>query len=207
MIDSTLVREDLRLQTLRFVQLFSSPITTKHVDRLYTAESRCRIRCRYRLGRFLRESSISLRAHSRLATDFRRKQALGMIFISSLLARAGTANDNEEFTVAKRSLKTGLTAAGVVSSWTWFEIFFSLPRRFELKHCSFFRSTTLLSSCVVAYQYGVSGSLFYALVPPSPCQLLPLPIPNNLVSSTCPSTVPATRHKSWHTRTSLSKPR
>ncbi|GAA6012175.1 hypothetical protein JCM11491_001774 [Sporobolomyces phaffii] len=68
--------------------------------------------------------------------------ALGMIGISSLLSRSGTTDDNEEFTVAKRSLKTGLTAAGVVSSWTW--------------------STTLLSSCVVAYQYGVAGSLFYA---------------------------------------------
>lgn len=44
--------------------------------------------------------------------------------------------------VAKRSLGTGLTAAGVTSSWTW--------------------STTLLSSCTVAYQYGVAGSFFYA---------------------------------------------
>lgn len=68
--------------------------------------------------------------------------AAGMIGISSLLSRSGTEDDNEEFTVAKRSLKTGLTAAGVVSSWTW--------------------STTLLSSCTVAYTYGVAGSLFYA---------------------------------------------
>lgn len=45
-------------------------------------------------------------------------------------------------TVAKRSLGTGLTAAGVTSSWTW--------------------STTLLSSVTVAYQYGVAGSFFYA---------------------------------------------
>jgi hypothetical protein len=44
--------------------------------------------------------------------------------------------------VAKRSLGTGLTAAGVTSSWTW--------------------STTLLSSVTVAYEYGVAGSFFYA---------------------------------------------
>jgi len=42
-----------------------------------------------------------------------------MIGISHLLSKSGTKDDNEEFTVAKRSLKTGLTAAGVVSSWTW----------------------------------------------------------------------------------------
>lgn len=47
-----------------------------------------------------------------------------------------------ERAVAKRSLGTGLTAAGVTSSWTW--------------------STTLLSSVTVAYQYGVAGSFFYA---------------------------------------------
>lgn len=46
------------------------------------------------------------------------------------------------FPVAKRSLGTGLTAAGVTSSWTW--------------------STTLLSSVTVAYVYGVAGSFFYA---------------------------------------------
>jgi Na+/proline symporter len=45
------------------------------------------------------------------------------------------------YIVAKRSLGTGLTAAGVTSSWTW--------------------STTLLSSVTVAYEYGVAGS-FYA---------------------------------------------
>ena len=46
------------------------------------------------------------------------------------------------YIVAKRSLGTGLTAAGVTSSWTW--------------------STTLLSSVTVAYEYGVAGSFFYA---------------------------------------------
>jgi hypothetical protein len=50
--------------------------------------------------------------------------------------------DPFHYTVAKRSLGTGLTAAGVTSSWTW--------------------STTLLSSVTVAYEYGVAGSFFYA---------------------------------------------
>lgn len=91
--------------------------------------------------------------------------ALGMIGISALLSKNGTSDDNEEFTVAKRSLKTGLTAAGVVSSWTWY-VPHTIPA-FSLRVASLTgsilrRSTTLLSSCVVAYQYGVAGSLFYA---------------------------------------------
>ncbi|KZT41737.1 Na+/solute symporter [Sistotremastrum suecicum HHB10207 ss-3] len=68
--------------------------------------------------------------------------ALGMIFTTQVLYRRGTKDDNEEFTVAKRSIGTGLTAAAVISSWTW--------------------STTLLSSCTVAYTYGVAGAFFYA---------------------------------------------
>lgn len=62
-----------------------------------------------------------------------------MVGISTILTRRATGkfDDNEEFAVAKRSIGTGLTAAGVISSWTW--------------------STTLLSSCTVAYQYGVAG--------------------------------------------------
>jgi Na+/proline symporter len=54
----------------------------------------------------------------------------------------GDANNHFSLIVAKRSLGTGLTAAGVTSSWTW--------------------STTLLSSVTVAYEYGVAGSFFYA---------------------------------------------
>ncbi|KAH7343032.1 putative DUR3-urea permease [Rhexocercosporidium sp. MPI-PUGE-AT-0058] len=68
--------------------------------------------------------------------------ALGMIGISEVMKRRGNVENSEEFTVAKRSLGTGLTAAGVTSSWTW--------------------STTLLSSVTVAYVYGVAGSFFYA---------------------------------------------
>lgn len=66
-----------------------------------------------------------------------------MVGISNLLAKRGNRDDNEEFAVAKRSIGTGLTAAGVISSWTW--------------------STTLLSSCTVAYTYGVAGAFFVSL--------------------------------------------
>ncbi|TVY41695.1 putative urea active transporter [Lachnellula subtilissima] len=68
--------------------------------------------------------------------------AFGMIAVSEVMKRRGNVENAEEFTVAKRSLGTGLTAAGVTSSWTW--------------------STTLLSSVTVAYEYGVAGSFFYA---------------------------------------------
>lgn len=54
-----------------------------------------------------------------------------MILVSEILKRRGNVENSEEFTVAKRSLGTGLIAAGVTSSWTW--------------------STTLLSSATVAY--------------------------------------------------------
>lgn len=49
---------------------------------------------------------------------------------------------SEMFTTAGRSVKTGLVAAAVVSSWTW--------------------AATLLQSTTVCYEYGVSGPFFYA---------------------------------------------
>ncbi|PWY99764.1 hypothetical protein BCV70DRAFT_237646 [Testicularia cyperi] len=60
----------------------------------------------------------------------------------SLIRYAGISKDAEEFSVARRSLGTGLTAAAVISSWTW--------------------STTLLSSVSTAYNYGVAGAALYA---------------------------------------------
>ena len=60
----------------------------------------------------------------------------------SLIRYAGISRDAEEFSVARRSLGTGLTAAAVISSWTW--------------------STTLLSSVSTAYNYGVAGAMLYA---------------------------------------------
>ncbi|SJX62845.1 probable DUR3-Urea permease [Sporisorium reilianum f. sp. reilianum] len=60
----------------------------------------------------------------------------------SLVRYAGISKDAEEFSVARRSLGSGLTAAAVISSWTW--------------------SVTLLSSVSTAYNYGVAGAMLYA---------------------------------------------
>jgi Na+/proline symporter len=49
---------------------------------------------------------------------------------------------SEEFTTAGRSLKSGLVASSVVSTWTW--------------------AATLLQSTTVTYRYGISGALWYA---------------------------------------------
>ena len=49
---------------------------------------------------------------------------------------------SEMFSTAGRTVKSGLVAAAVVSSWTW--------------------TATLLQSSGVAYQYGVSGPFYYA---------------------------------------------
>ncbi|KAK0551484.1 hypothetical protein OC846_003262 [Tilletia horrida] len=69
--------------------------------------------------------------------------AIVVVFISRTLVKyANLRSDSEEFSVARRSLGTGLTAAAVISSWTW--------------------STTLLSSSSTAYNYGVAGPLVYA---------------------------------------------
>ncbi|EPQ30416.1 uncharacterized protein PFL1_01942 [Pseudozyma flocculosa PF-1] len=69
--------------------------------------------------------------------------AIVVVGISRSLTRfAGLSKDAEEFSVARRSLGTGLTAAAVISSWTW--------------------STTLLSSVSTAYNYGVAGAMLYA---------------------------------------------
>jgi hypothetical protein len=46
------------------------------------------------------------------------------------------------FSTAGRSVKSGLVASAVVSSWTW--------------------AATLLQSSTVAYKYGVSGPFWYA---------------------------------------------
>ncbi|CDF37071.1 Urea active transporter-like protein 1 [Chondrus crispus] len=50
---------------------------------------------------------------------------------------------SEYFNTAGRSVRTGLTAAVIVSQWTW--------------------AATLLQSSNVAFQYGVSGPLWYAV--------------------------------------------
>ena len=54
----------------------------------------------------------------------------------------GTSISSEYFNTAGRTVKTGLTAAVIVSQWTW--------------------AATLLQSSNVAFQYGVSGPFWYA---------------------------------------------
>ncbi|KAH9837431.1 solute symporter family transporter [Teratosphaeria destructans] len=52
-----------------------------------------------------------------------------------------STRQSEEFNTASRSVKPGLIAAGIVSSWTW--------------------SATLLTSSTFAYTYGVCGPFWY----------------------------------------------
>jgi len=54
----------------------------------------------------------------------------------------GVTQTSEWFNTAGRVIKTGLTAAAIVSAWTW--------------------AATLLQSSTVAFQYGVSGPFWYA---------------------------------------------
>ncbi|KAL3463359.1 Sodium:solute symporter family-domain-containing protein [Aspergillus heterothallicus] len=69
--------------------------------------------------------------------------ALIMIFITWALKRyQHEVITSEMFSTAGRSVKSGLVASAVVSSWTW--------------------AATLLQSSGVAYQYGTSGPFFYA---------------------------------------------
>ncbi|PGH14214.1 hypothetical protein AJ79_03187 [Helicocarpus griseus UAMH5409] len=69
--------------------------------------------------------------------------AFGMIFVTWALKRyRNEVQTSEMFTTAGRTVKTGLVASGVVSSWTW--------------------AATLLQSSSVGYSYGVSGPFYYA---------------------------------------------
>ncbi|KAI6782551.1 uncharacterized protein J7T54_003562 [Emericellopsis cladophorae] len=69
--------------------------------------------------------------------------ALFMITITFILKRFNNEVQTAEmFTTAGRSVKSGLVAAAVVSSWTW--------------------AATLLQSTGVCYRYGVSGPFWYA---------------------------------------------
>ncbi|KAJ0118649.1 hypothetical protein J7T55_012903 [Diaporthe amygdali] len=70
--------------------------------------------------------------------------ALMMLAITYLQNRYTTysTKQSEEFNTASRSVKPGLIAAGIVSSWTW--------------------SSTLLTSSTFAYSYGIGGPMWYA---------------------------------------------
>lgn len=69
--------------------------------------------------------------------------ALGMIGTTWALKRyQNEVQTSEMFSTAGRTVKTGLVASAVVSSWTW--------------------AATLLQSSGIAYRYGVSGPFWYA---------------------------------------------
>ncbi|KAG5957011.1 hypothetical protein E4U58_006313 [Claviceps cyperi] len=69
--------------------------------------------------------------------------ALFMIFLSHVLKRFNNeVQTSEMFNTAGRTMKSGIVAAAVVSSWTW--------------------AATLLQSSGVCYRYGVSGPFWYA---------------------------------------------
>lgn len=69
--------------------------------------------------------------------------ALGMITTTYVLKRyQAEVQTSEMFSTAGRTVKSGLVASAVVSSWTW--------------------AATLLQSSGVAYRYGVSGPFWYA---------------------------------------------
>ncbi|KAK7512643.1 solute symporter family transporter [Phyllosticta citriasiana] len=65
---------------------------------------------------------------------------LGLTWLQNRYTTFSTHN-SEEFNTASRSIKPGLIAAGIVSSWTW--------------------SATLLTSSTFAYEYGVCGPMWY----------------------------------------------
>ncbi len=74
---------------------------------------------------------------------------LGMIFAGVISVEIkleekylGHTQNSEWFNTAGRIIKTGLTAAAIVSAWTW--------------------AATLLQSSTVAYLYGISGPFWYA---------------------------------------------
>lgn len=69
--------------------------------------------------------------------------AFGMILTTWVLKRyRNEVQTSEMFSTAGRTVKSGLVASAVVSSWTW--------------------AATLLQSSGVAYRYGVSGPFWYA---------------------------------------------
>ncbi|KAF8850323.1 Na+/proline symporter [Acephala macrosclerotiorum] len=70
--------------------------------------------------------------------------AFAMVFVTRVLKRtAGEDNSKTEmFMTANRSVRTGLTASAVISSWLW--------------------STAMLGSSLVGYDYGISGPFWFA---------------------------------------------
>ncbi|KAF4848586.1 putative urea active transporter 1 [Colletotrichum siamense] len=69
--------------------------------------------------------------------------AFGMMGVTAILKKTLREDNSkaETFMVADRSVRTGLVASAVVSSWLW--------------------STALLSCVLVTYSYGISGAFWY----------------------------------------------
>ncbi|KAF4549849.1 Urea active transporter-like protein [Elsinoe fawcettii] len=65
---------------------------------------------------------------------------IGLTYLQNRYTLYSTGQ-SEEFNTASRSVKPGLIAAGIVSSWTW--------------------SATLLTSSTFAYSYGIDGPMWY----------------------------------------------
>ena len=83
---------------------------------------------------------------------------LGMVFAGIISAEIkieekylGHVQNSEWFNTAGRIIKTGLTAAAIVSAWTW--------------------AATLLQSSTVAYLYGISAVSYTHLTLPTICSL------------------------------------
>ena len=77
------------------------------------------------------------------STETRLTLLIGMILTTWILKRYNyELQTSEMFSTAGRTVKSGLVASAVVSSWTW--------------------AATLLQSSGVAYNYGVSGPFWYA---------------------------------------------
>lgn len=74
---------------------------------------------------------------SKLTLDAPHRCRLLITYLQNRYTSYST-KQSEEFNTASRSVKPGLIAAGIVSSWTW--------------------SSTLLTSSTFAYSYGVSSS-------------------------------------------------
>ncbi len=70
--------------------------------------------------------------------------AIAMVFVTRLMKKT-VGEDNtktEMFMTANRSVRTGLTASAVISSWLW--------------------STAMLGSSLVGYNFGAGGPFWFA---------------------------------------------
>ena len=85
---------------------------------------------------------MAVRRHSPSPLPPTPSNTVELPFPFSSYKYTGTKETSEHFNTAGRSVKTGLTAAVIVSQWTW--------------------AATLLQSSNVAWQYGVSGPFWYA---------------------------------------------